>query len=513
MAYRSRGESQRKRKYTRRYRSTRRQKRSNDDRHRRDDSETEEYDSDSTYSPNETDRTDYTSSENDSDNESIHGSNANTKGKKQHQQIVFAITGLDAPSEQGREKKTVNTKNPEHKYYSSEELAYYDKLSEEERAQIDGLETRIKEINEQTGSVPRRFKLLTSEMNEKAKAVVMQKLDYLDRISSGDNEYIKLSTWMDGIMKIPFGKYKTLSVTADSPREDVKNLLVTTKKNLDERVYGHSVVKDHIVRILAQWISNPSGKGIVIGIQGSPGAGKTTLVKEGVCNSLDLPFVFVPLGGLADRTELVGNTYVYEGARWGRIVDSVMKANYMNPVFFFDELDKVSTTKHGDEIINILMQITDSSQNDKFHDSYFSDFEFDLSRSIIIFSYNDENNINPILRDRMIRIETKGYTIQDKLCIAQKHLIPDMLKEFNMSPEAIRFDDAVLRFLIGYVEEEQGVRNFKRALHDVVSNIHLNSLIGDTPELGGVDVSKDHVMKFVHKKNDSANASHLMMYM
>lgn len=410
-----------------------------------------------------------------------------------------------------KEDKEYEEKNPEYKAYYEKEKNYYKTLTCEERLKIDAIEKRMKELNEKTGQVPRRFTILTSEMDEKTKAAVICKLDQLDRMSTNDNEYHKLSAWMDAVLKMPIGRYKKLPVNYESTREEIKTLLKTTKHNLDHNVYGHHEVKDHIIRVLAQWVSNPSGKGIVIGIQGGAGVGKTTLIKKGICNSLDLPFVFLPLGGMADRTELVGSSYVYEGSRWGRITDSLMKCGYMNPVFFFDELDKVSDTKHGDDIINILMQITDSSQNDKFHDVYFSDFEFDLSRSIIIFAYNDENAINPILRDRMIKIETKGYKISDKLCIAHNHLVPDMLEDFRMPKSRIKFDDTILRTLIEYVDEEQGVRNLKRAIHDIISNLHLNMLIGDIPDEDTI-VTRDHIYKFVHKRKTDQNTSHLMIY-
>jgi ATP-dependent Lon protease len=424
--------------------------------------------------------------------------------------LMLIGDGTPKSKKKTKEEAGFELRNPEYKRYFDNEKAYYNELSEEKKINIDNIEKRIKELNEKTGEQPRRFAILQSDMDDKDKAIVINKLNQLDVMRPNDSEYHKLAAWMDAVQKIPFGKYKSLPITAEATRNDIKNLLTTTKNNLDNKVYGHNEVKDHIVCILAQWISNPTGKGIIIGIQGDAGVGKTTLIKKGICNSLDLPFVFVPLGGMADRTELVGSSYVYEGSRWGRISDSLMKCGYMNPVFFFDELDKVSDTKHGEDIINILMQLTDSSQNDKFHDVYFNDFEFDLSRSIMIFAYNDETKINPILRDRMIKINTKGYKTSDKLCIANKHLIPEILTDFNLPLTKIVFSDTIIRSIIEYVDEEQGVRNLKRALHDIISNLHMLMLIGDIPE-DDIQVTHEHVHKFVHKtKNDIV--SHLMIY-
>jgi len=113
---------------------------------------------------------------------------------------------------------------------------------------------------------------------------------------------------------------------------------------------------------------------------------------------------------------LEGHSYTYEGSTWGKIIDHLIQCKYMNPVFFFDELDKVSDTPRGEEIIGILTHLTDTTQNSKFHDKYFSELDFDLSRCLFIFSYNDESKINPILLDRMYRVQTNGYDYKRKDC-------------------------------------------------------------------------------------------------
>ena len=127
-------------------------------------------------------------------------------------------------------------------------------------------------------------------------------------------------------------------------------------------VYGHKNSKEQIIRIIAQWVSNPSLKGNCIGIHGSPGVGKTKLIKDGLCKALDLPFVFIPFGGVNDSSYLTGHSFTYEGAIHGKIADSLMKANCMNPIIYFDELDKISDSYRGLEIINTLIHLTDSTQ-------------------------------------------------------------------------------------------------------------------------------------------------------
>jgi ATP-dependent Lon protease len=147
------------------------------------------------------------------------------------------------------------------------------------------------------------------------------------------------------------------------------------------------------------------------------------LVKDGISKILGREFAFIALGGTGDASFLEGHGYTYEGSLWGRIVQILMESKCMNPVIYFDELDKVSDTPRGEEIIGILTHLTDTSQNSEFHDKYFSEIHFDLSKCLFIFSYNDESRINPILRDRMYRIMTKGYEKKEKSIIARNFLL------------------------------------------------------------------------------------------
>jgi ATP-dependent Lon protease len=181
-----------------------------------------------------------------------------------------------------------------------------------------------------------------------------------------------------------------------------------------------------------------------------------------------------------------------------------MKAKVMNPVMYFDELDKVSGTHRGDEIINILVHLTDSTQNDKYQDRYFSDIDFDLSRSLIIFSYNDESLINPILKDRMVRIKTNGYNIKEKIIIAQNYLVKALLKQFGFKDNDIEFTDEVISYTTMRIPAEEGVRNLKRALEAVISNINLKCLLSDEDTHFPLKVDTKTIDLFVkHNKENS----------
>lgn len=386
--------------------------------------------------------------------------------------------------------------NPSYRLYDNDERKYYDDLGEDERVAIASLETKIKQMNKE--EIPLRFKVLTSNMDEKIKAIAVKQLGYLYDLDSSSSEFYKLRNWVDNLCKLPIGKFVHLPVSKSSSISEIRGFLQGVKSKLDETVYGHKEAKHAIQCLLAQWISNPLSKGLVIGIQGAMGCGKTSLIKNGVCQALGLPFAFVSLGGASDGSYLDGHSYTYEGSTWGKIVSILMQAGCMNPVMYFDELDKVSATYKGDEIINNLIHLTDSTQNDKYQDKYFVGVEFDLSRCLLIFSYNDETLINPILRDRMVRIKTDGYGIDDKVEIAKQYLIKELSEQFKYTDEQLIFSNAIIRYMINNkVPEEKGVRNLKRAIEAIMSNINLNALLQPSDIEFPVVIDEKMVDKYV----------------
>jgi len=376
--------------------------------------------------------------------------------------------------------------NPVLRSYSTDERKYYNTLSEEERALIDASEAKISVLNRV--SMPMRFKILQSHIDDNIKAIAINKLQHQEMMSPASGEYHKLTNWLDALVNIPFGKYRGVPIIRDMTRQvnaqpfnpqEVSAFLSNTKNVLDSAVYGHEETKNQMIRFLAQWIVNPKSNGSVIGIHGRPGVGKTTLVKEGICKALDIPFVSIPLGGASDGSYLEGHSYTYEGSMWGKIVDVVMKAGCMNPIIYFDELDKVSTTSRGEEIINILIHLTDPGQNSNFSDKYFTDVPIDLSKCIIIFTYNDDSIINPILKDRLIRIEVNDYSIDDKIRIANNHLIPSLMRQFSFAPGEVSIADSTIKYIVNKIEEEAGVRNLRRSLELIYSTINLKRLLQD----------------------------------
>ena len=199
----------------------------------------------------------------------------------------------------------------------------------------------------------------------------------------------------------------------------------------------------------------------------------TSFARHGVAEVLKRPFEFFSLGGASDSANFVGHSYTYEGATWGRIADSIMAARCMNPVLYFDELDKVSTTAHGEEIISMLIHLTDRSQNSHFHDRYFAGVDFDLSQCLFVFSFNDESKVHPILKDRMQVITCTGYTAEDKKMILNQYVWPQVLERINMKDELTITDEAIKFLISEYSAEEEGVRVLIRAVETMVTRINL----------------------------------------
>ena len=370
---------------------------------------------------------------------------------------------------------------------------------------------------------PYRIQLLENKsIPDKFKAIALKKINTMKLIADGGGEYNKLKNWIDTFMRIPFNVVSTLPVSRGDKKEDIHDFMEKSQKILDDAVYGMTDAKSQFMQMVAQWVANPQSVGNAIAIKGPMGTGKTTLIKYGVSKLLNREFAFVPLGGATDSSYLEGHSYTYEGSTYGKIVDILLQCKTSNPVIYFDELDKVSDTPKGEEIIGILTHLTDTTQNDKFHDRYFSEIDFNLSKCLFIFSYNDETKINPILKDRMYNIETKGYDTNEKIIICNQYLIPALEKELNMEQESIVLKEDKLKYLVEkYTNEEKGVRNLKRCLEVIYSKLNLYTMMKPGTKLFGDDIIEDITFPFeinesiiekLIKKTDR-NTSHMAMYL
>jgi ATP-dependent Lon protease len=325
---------------------------------------------------------------------------------------------------------------------------------------------------------PYRLTLLDADIPSQYKAIAYRKISALRNMEPGGGDYYKMKNWVDTFMQIPFGKYKNLPISMEDGVEKCHEFMDNAKQILDQAVYGLNDAKLQIMQMVGQWIVNPSAIGTAIAIKGPMGTGKTTLVKEGISKILGRDFVFIALGGATDSSFLEGHSYTYEGSTWGKIVDLLIKCKSMNPVIYFDELDKISDTPKGEEIAGILTHLTDTAQNNQFHDRYFSEIEFDLSRCLFIFSYNDESKVNKILLDRMYRIQTQGYNQAQKTTISNKYLLPKICEQVKFATADININEETLHYIItNYTDKEDGVRTLKRCLEIIYTKLNLYRLM------------------------------------
>lgn len=325
---------------------------------------------------------------------------------------------------------------------------------------------------------PYRLSLLEADIPIQYKASAYRKISTLRFMEPGGGEYFKIKNWVDAFMQIPFGKYKSLDISLANGVDKCHEFMDNAKSILDSAVYGLNDAKLQIMQMIGQWIVNPNAIGTSIAIKGPMGTGKTTLVKDGISKILGRDFAFIALGGATDSSFLEGHSYTYEGSVWGKIVELLIKCKSMNPVIYFDELDKISDSPKGEEIIGILTHLTDTTQNSQFHDRYFSEIDFDLSRCLFIFSYNDESKVNRILLDRMYKIQTKGYEPAQKIIIANNYLIPKICEQVKFETKDIIISEDTMSYLItNYTDKEDGVRTLKRCLEIIHTKLNLYRLM------------------------------------
>jgi hypothetical protein len=289
----------------------------------------------------------------------------------------------------------------------------------------------------------------------------------------------------------------------------IENNMCEITNILDESIHGHNHAKNQILKIIGQWM-NGEQKGYCFGFEGSPGVGKTSLAKKGLAHCLkddngsSRPFAFIALGGSCNGSTLEGHGYTYVNSTWGKIVDILMETKCMNPIIYVDELDKVSKTENGKEIIGILTHLIDTTQNDAFQDKYFSGIDIDLSKVLFIFSYNDPEQIDKILLDRIHRIKFDNLSLDEKKVIVNKYILPEINKKMGFE-NIVQIDEKLIEYIILNYTIEPGVRKLKEILFDLYGEINIEILKCkdiehfETPMIITEDLINNKYLKTYHK--------------
>jgi ATP-dependent Lon protease len=300
---------------------------------------------------------------------------------------------------------------------------------------------------------------------------------------SGGGEILKdtVETFVALTPSSPVNKsLKTDLAVIDNNMNKITTYMKEVKESLDKAVYGHEKAKKQVERIIGQWL-NGQQDGYCFGFEGPPGVGKTSLAKQGLSNCLkddkgvSRPFAMIQMGGDSNGSTLHGHNYTYVGSTWGSIVQILIDKKCMNPIIFIDEVDKISRTENGKELIGILTHMLDPAQNECFQDKYFTGIDIDLSKALFILSYNDASLIDKILLDRVHRIKFNNLSLEDKLVIANRHLLPEIYKKIGLEG-MVEMSDEVLKFIIDEYTCESGVRKLKEILFEIVAEINLEIL-------------------------------------
>lgn len=311
-------------------------------------------------------------------------------------------------------------------------------------------------------SVPLRFRVLESALPLEIKRKIIQKLERQQDAASGDA--VKYYTWVEGLLGLPLTHY---IVPQALPQDVVKATLSGAAAYLDQVVFGHKAAKQAIIERLYMWLKHGFVAQRPLALKGCPGNGKTSLIREGLAVIMNRPFNFVALGGSFDSSFLLGHSYTYEGSTSGRLAEGLAASQCMNPIFFFDEVDKCSSTAKGEEVVNALVHLTDVSQNVHFRDRYFSGLDLDMSRSLMIFAFNDAQKVSPVLLDRFQVVQTDNFDAAAQAKILKNYLLPRILAEHGLPADFIRLSEGALREAAqGCVEG--GVRCIRSIIEQVV---------------------------------------------
>jgi len=306
----------------------------------------------------------------------------------------------------------------------------------------------------------------------------------------------KLTQWIYDFSRIPFGNYAKAPITKKSSKDRIKTFLTKSRQKLDDAVYGLDYVKDEIVDIISKTIRNPNGKGTVIALCGPPGVGKTKLVKVGISQALGRHFETINFGGMKDASLIYGHDFTYVGSKYGRICQTLINSGIMNPVFYMDEVDKIPENKI-DEIYGMLTHLLDEEQNEQFYDNHFQGVQLDISKSIFVVSFNDINKIDTIVSDRMKIIHIEPPSLNEKVVICKKHLIPEILNDIGLKSCYILFSDEIIRYIISvYTLEEKGIRKCKKNLENICNRINTIELGHKKTDKIAISKTKSITFKF-----------------
>jgi len=338
-------------------------------------------------------------------------------------------------------------------------------------------------LDETKSDIPIKYRILGSAMSYQNKLAVYKKFKYYDRLSECNSEHAKLSSWLECALNLPT-TIKKIPISISDGNIKINEFLTGVRASLDSKIYALDSVKQQILIIINNMITNPESRGLGMALVGPQGVGKTELANA-LADAVKLPFSSISLGGVNDVSALAGHSYTYEASIPGAIVNSIIKMKQLNGIMFFDELDKIGDTAKSAEVNKLLIHITDSTQNNNYKDRYLgSDISIDLSNIWFVYSLNYIESLDKTLRDRIPIVFVDGYSKAEKKNIAKIHLLPGILKNIGLKPGDMEFADDALDFIITKTNElysretkseegKSGVRQLKNIISNIVMKLNM----------------------------------------
>jgi ATP-dependent Lon protease len=384
---------------------------------------------------------------------------SNMKAPVQTKQMLLEIADLEERAKKvleqlGKDLQMLEMKNEIQKKVHTD-------ISKQQREYF--LQQQMKQIQDELGANPvkeeieeKKQKAKNKKWNESVEKAFTKEISRLERMNAQSAEFSVQSNYIDTLLDLPWGEYS-------NDNFDLKH----ARQVLDRDHFGLEKVKERIIEHLAVLKIKGDMKSPIICLYGPPGVGKTSLGKS-IAEALGRKYIRMSLGGLHDEAEIRGHRKTYIGAMPGRVLQSLKKAETSNPLFVLDEIDKLGQGVHGDPS-SALLEVLDPEQNHAFYDNYV-ELDYDLSKVMFIATSNSLNTIQPALRDRLEIIEVNGYTVEEKVEIAKRHLIPKQLRENGLKEKQITFNDAVIVKLIEEYTNESGVRSLEKRIGKLIRN-------------------------------------------
>ena len=386
--------------------------------------------------------------------------------KKFYKLLEIIKTEIEISEAEERINRSIQEKFTKHQkeIYFNEQLKNIKKeLGHDEDPEIEELKGKIAKLK------------LSKDIRKKCD----NELQKLQKMSQYSSESGVVRNYLDWIASLPW-----------SEQSEAIHDLNDAKKILDKYHYGLTKIKERILEFIAVQIKTKGARGPILCLVGAPGVGKTSLAKS-IAESLNRKYVKVSLGGVKDESEIRGHRRTYVGAMPGRIIQSMKKAGTINPLMLLDEIDKMSSDYRGDPS-SALLEVLDPEQNSVFSDHYL-EVDYDLSKVIFVATANSLNSIPIPLRDRMEIINVSGYTENEKLQIAKKHITPKLIKENGLTEKEFSIDDNAILTLIQRYTFEAGVRNLNREIENLIRK-SVKLIV--TKEAKKININNDNLQKY-----------------